>query len=106
MAPVDQAPPIVCSIVQQEIGDRVQLRGRLTSRVEAQGRYSFRIVKTGPSGSSTVNQGGQFSAPANTETLVGFASFNLEPGARFTAQMSLRVGDRTTLCESSEGGSI
>ncbi len=38
MAPVDQAPPIVCSIVQQEIGDRVQLRGRLTSREETQGR--------------------------------------------------------------------
>ncbi|MGD1038812.1 MAG: curli-like amyloid fiber formation chaperone CsgH [Roseiarcus sp.] len=105
MAPVDQAPPIVCSIIQQEIGDRVQLRGRLMSRDEAQGRYSLRIVKTGPSGSSTISQGGPFSAPANTETLVGLASFNLEPGGRFTAQMSLRVGDRTVLCAQPSGGS-
>jgi hypothetical protein len=103
---VDQAPAIVCSIVQEEIGDRVQLRGRLTSREETQGRYSLRIVKTGPSGSSTISQGGAFSASANKETLVGLASFNLEPGAQFTAQMSLRVGDRTMLCQSSEGGSL
>jgi hypothetical protein len=106
MAPVDQAPPIVCSIVQQEIGDRVQLRGRVMSGEETQGRYTFRIVKTGPSGSSTVSQGGAFAAPANRETLVGLASFNLEPGAQFAAQMSLQIGDRTVLCESSEGGSL
>ena|SRR5665647_1480639 len=105
MAPVEQSPPIICSIVQQEIGDRVQLRGRLTSREEAQGDYSFRIVKTGPSGSSTINQGGPFSAPANTETLVGLASFNLEPGARFTVEFSLRGADQTRICESHDGGS-
>ncbi len=105
MAPVDQPPPIVCSIVQQEIGDRVELRGRLTSDKETQGRYSLRIVKTGPSGSSVVNQGGAFSAAANTETLVGLASFNLEPGARFTAQMSLRVADQAYRCGQLDGGS-
>jgi hypothetical protein len=106
MAPVEQPPPIICSIVQQEIGDRVQLRGRLTSQEGAQGSYSFRIVKTGPSGSSTINQGGPFSAPANKETLVGSASFNLEPGARFTAEFSLRVGDQTIICEQPDGDSL
>jgi hypothetical protein len=105
MAILDQPPSIMCSIVQQEIGDRLQLRGRLTGAHEAQGHYSLRIVKTGPSGSSTINQGGPFSAPANTETLVGFASFNMEPGARFTAEFSLRVGDQTYICESRDGGS-
>lgn len=105
MAPVDQPPPIICSIVQHEIGDRVELRGRVTSSERTQGHYSLHIVKTGPSGSSTVNQGGAFSAPANTETLVGLASFNLEPGARFTAQMSLRVADQAYSCEQLDGGS-
>lgn len=104
MAPVDQAPPIVCSIVQQEIGDRVKLRGRVMSQDASEGRYSLRIAKTGSSGSSTISQGGLFTAPANTETLVGLASFNLEPGARFAAQMSLQIGDRTVLCEETNGG--
>jgi hypothetical protein len=105
MAALDQPPSIICSIVQQEIGDRLQLRGRLTGAQEAQGHYSLRIVRTGPSGSSTINQGGRFSAPANTETLVGFASFNMEPGARYTAEFSLRVSDQTYVCESRDGGS-
>ncbi len=105
MAVVEPPPPIICSIVRQESGGRVQLRGRLTSRKETEGNYSFRVVKTGPSGSSTINQGGAFSALANTETQVGFASFNIEPGARFAAEFSLRVGDRTYNCEQPDGGS-
>jgi hypothetical protein len=105
MAPVAQPPPIICSIVQQETGDRVQLRGRLTSQTETRGNYSLRIVKTGPSGSSTINQGGPFTAPANQETLVGSAGFSLEPGARFTAEFSLRVGDHTYTCDQPDGGS-
>ena len=105
MAPVDQPPPINCSIIRRESGNRVQLRGRLTSREAAQGHYSFRVHESGPSGSSNVNQDGPFSAPANTETLVGSASFNLAPNIQLTARLSLQAGGRVYNCEQSDGGS-
>lgn len=105
MGPVDQPPPVICSIVEQEIGDRLQLRGRLIGTKKTQGNFSLRIVKAGPSGSSTIAQSGTFSTPANTETLVGFASFNKEPGARFTAEFSVQVGEQTYTCESRDAGS-
>ena len=105
MAPVDQPPAVICSIDQREIGDRLQLRGRLVGTQKTQGNFSLRVVKTGPSGSSTIAQSGTFSTPANTETLLGFATFNMEPGARFTAEFSLRVGEQTYTCELRDGGS-
>jgi len=105
MAPVDQPPAIVCSIVQEEIGDRLQLRGRVIAVQQTQGNFSLRVVKSGSSGSSTIAQSGTFSAPANAETLLGSASFNLEPGAHFTAELSLQVGEQTYNCESHDEGS-
>jgi hypothetical protein len=104
MASIEPPQPIVCSIVQQESGNRVELRGSLTSREKAQGHYSFRVSRTGPSGSSIINQAGPFSAPANTRTLVGSAGFDREPHARLTALLTLHVGGRTYHCAQPKGG--
>ena len=103
MAPIDQSPPIACSIVEQSSAQGVQLRGRLMSQEAVQGRYWFRILKTGPSGSSTINQSGAFAASANAETQVGFADFSLEPGADFTVEFRLLVGDQAYRCARSHG---
>jgi CsgH protein len=102
MAPVDHPPAIVCSIVQQELGDRLQLRGRVIGTQKTEGNFSLRVVKTGPSGSSTIAQSGTFSTPANAETLLSYASFNMERGARFTAELRLQVGEQTYSCQSTE----
>jgi hypothetical protein len=98
MPTLDQPPPIICSIVQEQIGDRLQLRGRVIGRQETQGNFSLRVIKTGPSGSSSTAQSGTFSTQANAETLVGMASFNMEPEAHFTADLSLRVEGQTYSC--------
>jgi len=66
---LDQPPPIICSIVQEEISNRLQLRGRVISRQETQGNFSLRVIKNGPSGSSTIAQSGNFSTSANAETI-------------------------------------
>ena len=98
MPALDQPPPIICSIVREQIGDRLHLHGRVIGRQDARGNFSLRVVKTGPSGSSSTAQSGTFSTPANAETLVGLASFNMEPGAHFTADLSLRVEGQTYGC--------
>jgi hypothetical protein len=104
MAALDQPPPIICSIVQEEIGNRLQLRGRVISRQQTQGNYSLHVTKNGPSGSSTIAQSGTFSTSANAEAMLGLASFNMEPAAHFRANFSLRVGEQTYSCELRDGG--
>jgi hypothetical protein len=81
MPALDQPPPIICSIVQEQIGNRLQLHGRAIGRQETQGNFSLRVIKIGQSGSSSTAQSGTFSTQANAETLVGMASFNMEPEA-------------------------
>jgi hypothetical protein len=105
MTPLDQPPPIICSIVKQEGHERVQLRGRLVGRETAKGTFSLRVEKSGPSGSSTIAQSGTFSTAPNQEKLVGLASFNMEPSAHYKAELSLRVGNQVYKCESREGES-
>lgn len=104
MTALDQPPAIVCSIAREQADDRVRIRGRLVAREETKGSYSLRIERSGPSGSSTVNQGGPFTAVAETETFVGLASFNAEPGATFVADFTLRVGEHTYRCDAGDGG--
>ncbi|HET9904960.1 MAG TPA: curli-like amyloid fiber formation chaperone CsgH [Xanthobacteraceae bacterium] len=107
MAAVDQpAPPFVCTVVREESGGHVLLRGRLVSREDVRGTYSFRITRSGPSGTSAVSQGGPFVSHANTETYVGSAQFNADPRAQLHAELTLRVDSRTYQCGSqpSEGG--
>jgi hypothetical protein len=103
MAAVDQSPPIVCVVVRDEAGDRLRLRGKIVSRDERQGTYSFHVVKAGPAGTSNIKMGGRFTAPANVETFVGLANFNVEPGATYNTDFSVTVGDRVYRCSPPSG---
>lgn len=105
MAALDQPPPIVCVIVRQEAGDRVQLRGRVVSPEAGQGTYSLHIAKTGPAGSSNIQMGGSFTLAANVETFVGLANFNVDRNASYTTDFTVTVNDRTYRCALPDGDS-
>ena len=105
MLPLDQPPPIVCSIVQQHVGDRVQVRGRVVSSQEAQGDFSLQVIKSGSSGASTINQSGTFSIHAGREKFLGLAVFNIEQGVHFGAELRVRVDKQTYTCKTSDLGS-
>jgi hypothetical protein len=47
--------------------------------------------------------GGRFTAPANVETFVGLANFNVEPGATYNTDFSVTVGDRMYRCSPPSG---
>jgi hypothetical protein len=106
MAALDQAqtPALICSVVREDLGATVRLRGRVVGQEDTQGTYSFQISKAGPAGSTSVNQGGQFSALSNAETFVGLATLSVERGASYTAHLSLRIGSQDYRCESHTGG--
>ena len=101
----DQSPPFVCSIVRQDIGDLLQIRGRVNGRPEARGKFSLQVLKTGPSGSSTMTQSGTFSVPESREKLLGLATFNMTAGDHFTAELSLWVDGQTYTCKSTDKNS-
>jgi hypothetical protein len=104
MAGIDQAPPpIICTLAQETVGSSVQLRGRVVSQQDAHGEYHLKVIKTGPSGSTNLNQSGAFSATANTETYVGSTRIGLEQGAEYQVQFLIVVNGTTYQC-SAPGG--
>jgi hypothetical protein len=105
MAALDQPPPIVCVIVREDIGDRVQLRGRVVGREAGHGVYSLHVVKTGPAGSSNIHMGGPFTLAANVETFVGLANFNVDRDASYTTDFTVTVNDRLYRCALPNGAS-
>jgi hypothetical protein len=105
MAALDQPPPIVCVIVREEAGDRVQLRGRVVSPEAGQGTYSLHVIKTGPAGSSNIHMGGPFTLAANVETFVGLANFNVDRNASYTTDFTVTMNDRTYRCALPDGDS-
>jgi hypothetical protein len=105
MAAVDQPPPIVCVILREEVGDRVQLRGRVVSPEASHGVYSLRVVKNGPAGSSNIQMGGPFNLAANVETFVGLANFNVDHNASYTTDFTVTVNDRLYRCALPDGAS-
>jgi hypothetical protein len=80
----------------------VQFRGRVIGSQKAQGNFSLHVIKSGPSGSSTISQGGTFSIDAGREKVLGLAVFNTETGVHFTAELSLRVDRQTFSCKKSD----
>jgi hypothetical protein len=100
---IDQSPPIVCVVVRDEAGDRVRLRGRIASRDERQGIYSFHVVKAGPAGTSNIKMGGPFTVAAHAETFVGLANFNIEQGATYTTDFSVTVDGQIYRCSPQSG---
>lgn len=105
MAAMDLPPGIICTVVSEDSGGRVQVRGRVVSPQDLQGTYALHIKRTGPSGSSTVNQSGAFAATADKEIFLGLASFNTEPGVSLLTDFTLQVGDNVRRCSGREGDS-
>lgn len=105
MVIIDQTPPVVCVIVREQVGDRIQMRGRVLSPRLGQGTYSLHIVKTGPAGTSNVQMGGHLALAANIDTFVGIADFNADPNASYTTDFTVTVDERVYPCALANGGS-
>jgi hypothetical protein len=98
-----QPPGIVCSVLEEPSGSGVRFRGRVNGPEDMTGTYTFHISKTGPAGSSTINQAGKVAAPANTETFLGSTTLSVEPGASYTVRLTIDVNGAVHTCASSKG---
>lgn len=68
--------PTVCGINATSNGGMTALQAAFTSDVAVTGSYQFKVVSSGPGGSSNISQGGPFAAPANQTVTLGQVAIN------------------------------
>jgi hypothetical protein len=85
--------PLSCEIRESKTEGAVQLTGVVSSSVALSGRFQFSIVKSGTSGSSTVNQANPFTVEAGKEIDVGHVTINLGNDDHATIELSVSSND-------------
>ena len=71
------AGPLACEIRKVGVGESVQLTGVVSSSAAVTGNARFLLTKSGPSGTSNVNQGNAFDLAAGAEMHVSHVTINL-----------------------------
>lgn len=69
--------PLACEIRKVSVGESVQLTGVLSSSAAVTGNARFLLTKSGPSGTSNINQGNAFDLAAGAEMHVSHVTINL-----------------------------
>lgn len=100
-APTDP-PALRCELAQQVSGGMISISGRVFSVTPGPGTYQLRIEKSGPAGTSVINQGGAFTARPAEASVVGNTTFSVEPGARYKARLRVTAGDATAECQDTQ----
>lgn len=72
--------PLRCEIHKSDESGAVQLTGVILSSAPLTGQCRFSVMKSGASGSSTINQGNQFSVETGGEFHVGRVTVNAGKG--------------------------
>ncbi|WP_156458259.1 curli-like amyloid fiber formation chaperone CsgH [Devosia epidermidihirudinis] len=88
--------PTQCSIQTTLNGNVQSLQGIILSDVNANGTYQFSVRSSGPSGSSNINQGGNFTARAAEPVIVGQVQLNAS--AKTTVSFTVTLGNKTIDC--------
>jgi hypothetical protein len=85
--------PLQCEIHKTAAGNSVELTGIVTSSSAIAGNFRLLVTKSGPSGSSNINQGNKFDLAAGSQTHVGRVTINLEPDAHAVVELIATSND-------------
>lgn len=85
--------PLQCEIRKSSSGNSVELTGTITSSAAVAGNFRFLVTKSGPSGSSNINQGNKFDLTAGSQTDVGHVTINLESDAHAVVELVATSND-------------
>ena len=97
-APPDP-PALRCELTQQVNGGTISITGLVHASAAGAGTYQLRVVKKGPAGTSTLNQGGAFQVQPPVASAVGHLAFSMEAGASYTAHLQVASGGSNAECE-------
>lgn len=92
MASAD-APAIHCNIDVEHQSSSVSLRGRIVSARGTSGDYRLEIQARSRSGSSEVNQAGQFEVEPQAPVFLGLANLSMEAGMRLVARLTVQTAE-------------
>ena len=94
-----EPPALRCELTRQVTAGTVSLTGLVFTTDPRSGTYQLRVVKTGPSGSSVLNQGGAFATTPPQASAVGHLTFSVEVGANYKAHLRVASGEVSAECE-------
>jgi hypothetical protein len=79
--------PLQCEIRKNESSGAVELSGVIISSRAISGHFRFTVTKSGPSGSSNVNQGNNFDLAADQERQIGQVTINRDRDAHVAVEL-------------------
>lgn len=82
-----------CDVLFTRTSHGLRIEGVAHSTAPFAGEYDLVVTKDGPSGSSDINQGGEFAVHAGEEVTLGSSEFNVSRGDHYRARLSLSDGD-------------
>lgn len=100
--PASGADPVRCQIEVQRASGGVQLRALATASSPFDGSYLFKVDKTGPGGTSTTGQSGDFRLNAGEKEVLGDVTISVERGGSIVAELTLQWPGGSVSCL--EGG--
>lgn len=94
---VEPAHGLRCEVITRDLGDAVDISGKVTSDRALSGNYALKIRKSSGGGQAIIDQSGAFSVgPGRTATL-GQATLGGSPGA-YEADLDLTVNGQRLRC--------
>ena len=89
-------PSNACGVTAKTQNGMLHIEGAVLSPVTLTGEYKFSLQSSGGGGSSTINQGGLFTAAANEPTTIGQVTINA--GSTYTVALGLKVDGKIMDC--------
>ena len=77
-----------CGVASERQQGLLRVEGRLTSSDELSGDYRFTLQSKSGGGSSSISQGGGFTAPAGKETTLGSVTLNADASYQLSFTVS------------------
>lgn len=93
----------LCEIKATSGAGMVRLDALVHTDRHVGGTYTFRVEKSGDTGSSTINQSGDFDAAAGHPAILGSVSLDSK-GAEYKATLDVVIGDKNFSCTKQVGG--
>jgi hypothetical protein len=98
------AGPVRCEIQVSEHGSGVSLEGVVYAKSAVEGSYRLRVSKAGGSGSSDIDQSGDFSAGPGAAASLG--NVTLGGDGSYVARLRVTVDGRSVECTERVGGML
>jgi len=86
-----------CAVVTRDLGDTVQISGKVTAERDVSGTYALSIRQSSGGGQAEIDQGGEFTVGAGRTVTLGEATMG-GTAQSYTADLELTVGGQRLRC--------